>query len=408
MFFFMTRKRFEFYINNRINRIVEQYETDDIKLSINKIISELNSLKMDISKAINSFSNQDRNFNEELVRVSNEINNCKEEIKKILENGYSVDKDVLTRIIQSELKKHLLNSQSVLSMESNKKQPINSLNETDIRAIVRTELQNWQYSQRIDIKREIESKNRDIDNLRNALQQESLKNSEHEKKIISQEKEIAALKDIISAMKLDIDKLTNSSTTLEKTEVSEIVASSLSIPDKSYIVFGSDMESNNKHLENIINQTKVLRKKVIALFDDSQDLNIYLKLIDKCILKMEQLLSKNQDGDLEPDKLANDCAKIYKQTIVKAMSQEKLKDLLKEYMRTCNFRKLKWDIGKKLSDDDFQYLEEPILYEKVEDKELDNTIRVIKQDTYIIEYMDEDKKYEVIIPGIYCLGKFRE
>ena len=292
-----------------------------------------------------------------------------------------------------------------------RKLPDRTLDENDIRAIVRTELQNSQQSQgkeqswaeinayvsqmvnvyQSGVQAELERQNRDIDNLRNFLQRESLKNSEYERRILNQEKEISVLNDTIREMKSVINELLKPGP-----------------PPPEYILFGSDKESNNKYLENIINQTKVLRKKVTAVFDDSQDLNIYLKLIDKCILKVEQLLSKNEDGDLEPENLANDCAKIYKQTIVKAMSQEKLKELLKEYMRDCYFRKLEWYIGKKLSGDDFDYLEEPILYEEVEDKALDSTIRDIKQDTYIIGYMDEGEKYEVIIPGIYCLGKSRK
>lgn len=414
MFFFISRKQLEVRINNCVNKIIEQYGIDEIESKVNSICSEFNSFKKDVNKTVNTISNQGQQLNGELVRVSNDINNCREELRELARDRVSVDEDVHTRIIQSELEKRLSDIKKDLSTEIMRKLPDRTLDENDIRAIVRTELQNSQQSQgkeqlwaeinayvsqavsvyQSGIQAELERQNRDIDNLKNSLQRESLKNSEYEKRILNQEKEISVLSDTIREMKSAIEKLS--------------ISDEPGTPPLEYIVFGSDKESNNKYLENLINQTKVLRKKVTEVFDDSQDLNLYLKLINKCISKVEQLLSKNQEGDVEPDKLANDCAKIYKQTIVKAMSQEKLKELLKEYMRDCHFRKLEWYIGKKISGDDFDYLEEPILYEEVEDKALDSTIRDIKQDTYIIGYMDEGEKYEVIIPGIYCLGKSRK
>ena len=125
-------------------------------------------------------------------------------------------------------------------------------------------------------------------------------------------------------------------------------------------------------------------------------------------MKIEKIIAKNQNGEMEPEKIAYECVKIYKQTIVQAMSQKKLKDILEEYMKNCKFQKLDWNVGKQLENDDYEYLEEPILYEDVGEKELDCTIRSIKQDTYIIKYVEDGEELEAIIPGIYCLGKYRK
>lgn len=412
MFFFISKEQFKFQVNNYVNRIIERYDFNEMESNINSINIEMKILKGNVEKFTKTLLHEDKQFNDDLSHINNEINYCKEKIKGLEEGKFGVDENLFIRIIQSELDKRLLNIKSDLSVEISRKLSNNVLDENYIRKVINEEIKrvNNESSNRV----EIEQLLMEINNLKNLLQQEDLKNSNYIRKIDNQEKEISALTNTINKMQADIDKLSGIISNLkedEHTEKKETFKTDKIIPSTSNItciVFGNDLEKNNKYLENIINQTKLLREKIMKMFVDSEELNIYLKLIDKCILKIENLLLKNKNGDLEAEKLANDCAKIYKQTIVKAMSQKKLKALLEEYMRTCNFRKLEWYVGKKISEDDFEYLEEPILYENVDNKELDCTIREIKQDTYIIDYIDDEEKYEVVIPGIYCLGKFRK
>lgn len=172
-------------------------------------------------------------------------------------------------------------------------------------------------------------------------------------------------------------------------------------------LFCEEADQNIRVIEHFIRQTKNLKERLLAEFSDSESIELCIKLVDKCAGKMERLLSKNEQKELSSDQLANECAKILKQTIARAMSQKKLKHILDQYMQDCKLRKLNWTAGKKLEEEDFDYLEEPILYEDVSDREQKNTIRDVLQDTYIIDYMEDDMRYEAIIPGIYCIGRYQ-
>jgi hypothetical protein len=192
-----------------------------------------------------------------------------------------------------------------------------------------------------------------------------------------------------------------------KTVESEQAVQENPTEDTKYLTFTDDFQNNQELLQNMIEQTKLLRARITERYHDQKDFDIYLKLVDKCIEKLERISEKNQDHATEAEKLANDCVKAFKQTVVKAMSQEKLRDVMREYMAKCNFRKLDWKVGKTLTNDDYDYLEEPVLYVDVEDKSMDDSICDIKQDTYIIDYIEDDEKYEAVIPGIYCIGRYK-
>lgn len=171
----------------------------------------------------------------------------------------------------------------------------------------------------------------------------------------------------------------------------------------NFLVFNDDVNANKCKLMMLIEHAELLKK---SLVNDGMALeDVYVKLVQNMLDKLNKLSSKNAEKQYAADKLANETVKILRQTIVKGMTQEKLKDHFLQYMNECGIRKLAWSVGRKITNDDYEYLEEPIVYEEVSDERLIGTITEIIQDTYVIDYYDDDDKYEAIIPGQYRIGK---
>lgn len=366
MILFMTKELLKRHISDQVNDMAGQYGIDDMKSKIDAAANDLDSMRQETR----SLSGRSVQLESEISKLKREINGMKAVRRE------KADEAAVRRIVEDELKRRLPDIGSVVS-------------------------------------REVEAKGTDaqMERLQMLLQRESRKNAELENIVNSQKSDIKFLTETVASMKANMDRLSayvvkpvdHSPEQSGKYEDAKEVSAE---PMRQYLVFTDDCERNEGFLRKIVEQTKLLRAAIVNMYD-SQDVDVYLKLTDKCITKMGQIIDRNQDGGIDPEKVAHDCVKVLKQTVVKAMSQEKLKNVLNEYMAGCHFRKLDWKVGKKLYDDDYEYLEEPILYEDVDKKELDGTILGIRQDTFIIEYMEDDEKYEAIIPGIYCIGKYR-
>lgn len=175
-------------------------------------------------------------------------------------------------------------------------------------------------------------------------------------------------------------------------------------PIQNNLLFGVSSLEDEENLALLLSQAKVLKSKIVQICSGSDD--VYIKLVDNLIDKLGKIIEKNKDKQYSADKLANEVSKVLKQTIIKGMSQEKVKDVVKQYMDDCGIRKLDWAIGKKISDNDYEYLEEPIIYVDVNNESESETIVAIIQDTYIIDYYEDDDKYEAIIPGMYRIGRY--
>lgn len=185
-----------------------------------------------------------------------------------------------------------------------------------------------------------------------------------------------------------------------KEEVQELKSTQTKIKP---LVFDDNENKNKSKLLNLLEKAKILKEKLSGI--GIEDTDIYMKLVDNLINKLSKLIDKNDERKYTADKLANETARALRQTIVKGLSQKKIKGLFIQYMDECGIRKLDWHVGKKLTDDDYEYLEEPIIYEEVSDTTKIGTILEIIQDTYLIDYCEDDGKYEVIIHGMYRIGK---
>lgn len=199
---------------------------------------------------------------------------------------------------------------------------------------------------------------------------------------------ITALTQKVEQLTKDIEKL-NRGTEKQQKKIS--------------LFFDEDNNSNICKILMLIDRANVLKQELLDRGMSEDD--VYMKLVDNLLDKLIKLSTKNSEKSYGSDKLANEIVKILKQTIVKGMNQERIKDVFTKYMETCGIRKLDWSIGKKMTNDDYEYLEEPIMYEEVQEYNKVGTIVGILQDTYVIDYIEDTEKYEAIIPGIYRIGK---
>ena len=230
------------------------------------------------------------------------------------------------------------------------------------------------------------SGNETITQLIRNFEEEQKKNIALTELVNKQSEGIKALTKKIEQLTRDIEEL--------KTEKKE---------QKVSLYFDEDTDSNTSKILMLIHQAKSLKQTLLdkgMLLDD-----VYVKLVDNLLDKLNKMSAKNLEKNYAADKLANEMVKIFRQTIAKGMIQEKVKDIFSQYMENCGIRKLDWSIGKKMTNDDYEYLEEPIMYEEVLDAKKVGTIVDIIQDTYVIDYYEDNEKYEAIIPGVYRIGK---
>ena len=169
------------------------------------------------------------------------------------------------------------------------------------------------------------------------------------------------------------------------------------------LTFDDDVNANKCKLMKLIENAELLKKRLV--YDGIALENVYVKLVENMIDKLNKLSNKNTEKSYAADKLANETVRIFRQTVVKGMGQEKIKDYFLQYMDECGIRKLEWSVGRKITNDDYEYLEEPIMYKEVQDEKLIGIIIEIIQDAYVIDYYDDEEKYEAIIPGVYRICK---
>lgn len=408
MIFFMTRRKLEEYVNDCCEKIVSQYRIDVIAESFDKVNRDVATAKREIgqvSQAFQTLSSNDRALEEKIIKLQS-VNLNRQEvdtgIRKVVgelkdDIAKEIKNNILSQIPAPDIDVNEIKKIVDETIRSSLAQSTGNINIEEIKQSLKSELGvyvNQSVSSYFNgINSELNRQSKEIQQLKAALSQESSHNLTLSSKIEKQDESIQSLTSTVSMMKAELDKLNEMIRQLSH--------------DVSQVVFGADLCDNGKIIHNFIQQSKKLRTEISVKFDGDEEIDICLKLIDKCIAKMEVLYVKNEENALDSDKLANECAKIFKQTVIKAMSQNKLKDILDRYMQACKIRKLDWHIGKKMTDNDYEYLEEPILYEDVSDERLNNTIRDIKQDTYLIDYVEDEEKYEAIIPGIYCIGRYK-
>ena len=131
----------------------------------------------------------------------------------------------------------------------------------------------------------------------------------------------------------------------------------------------------------------------------------FLNLIDKCARDFAALRKKSPDADAGD--LAEESAKILKKTVCKALAKRELKFRIEEYLENCGVKKLEWREGKKLNDNEYAYLEEPVFYDDVTTPRQDGVITKIERESYYIAYEEDGRIRMALIPGTYHIGKYR-
>ncbi len=196
---------------------------------------------------------------------------------------------------------------------------------------------------------------------------------------------------------------TDTSKKIVEEVIEETLLTAVPIP-----VFTCDREENKRKLAESIFQCGELKKILEQNYGMDRSFDIYHKLLEKCQKKLSDLLRKVDEKDYDSEKLAGEMVKLLKQTMIKALSQEAVRDLVDGFLIKCGLRKIEFKNGDKLNDKDYDYIDDLVLYEEVDDITRDNRILEIKQDAYVLDYMDEYGEAEAVIPGIYKIGRYKD
>lgn len=165
------------------------------------------------------------------------------------------------------------------------------------------------------------------------------------------------------------------------------------------LMISEDVNNNEVVINNFIEKAIELKATIMSKSNNE----IHEKLLNKCINKFEALRNKTS---MYPDKLANRVAKVLDTTVCKLLSISECKEDVLNFVKACGVKVLDWEIGRKLSDADFEYIDENILTEGVNDPELDDTLVKVNQEGLIVEYIEDGEVYEVIIGAVCTIGIF--
>ncbi len=138
-----------------------------------------------------------------------------------------------------------------------------------------------------------------------------------------------------------------------------------------------------------------------------ESLDIYRRLLDKCQKKLESLSKKMDEKRFGSEKLAGEVVKVFSQSVVKGLSQESVAGLMGDFLAACGLRKIRFKPGQKLTDGDYEYVDDLVFYEDVDKASMNNCIIAVRQDAYVLDYTDENGPGEAVIPGSYKIGKYK-
>lgn len=400
-----------FWNQDKLKSFIDDYKINAMENMIINISSELNDLKRNVLRL-----NQDYGGSIKTLFENEQVLEYK--IKNVSGDREKIENEDIEQIVEEFFQRNIRDK--FVEFKRNEESKYKEVDE--LKTIV-SQLTNY-YSEEAereiynycnDVNQKVENQNREIYELKSMIMQLINNNTILTNKIKQQAEHIKKIENELEKQKITVVKENiNFGEPLkeEKKETKRIFTTN--IPEienykKQEVVAFSDNEIENlKIVENFQMQTKLLKTQMEEKFSDESEIDICIRLVDKCIDKLDKLQSKNEKSKLEPDCLANECAKILRQTIIKILSKKKLAKTLDNYFENCHVRKVRWFVGKKLEDEDYDYLDEPVLYEEVEDETKKNTICKIIQDGYIIDYIEDDIPYEVVIPGIYCVGSYKK
>ncbi len=172
-------------------------------------------------------------------------------------------------------------------------------------------------------------------------------------------------------------------------------------------VFTEDFSENKQALATCMIQCTKLGQTLEQACGTDESLDIYRRLLDKCQKKLESLSKKMDEKRYGPEKLAGEVVKVFSQSVVKGLSQESVAGLMGDFLVACGLRKLRFKPGQKLTDRDYEYVDNLVFYEDVDNEAMNNCIIAARQDAYVLDYTDENGPGEAVIPGSYKIGKYK-
>lgn len=171
-------------------------------------------------------------------------------------------------------------------------------------------------------------------------------------------------------------------------------------------LFNDNYIRNMKMLNNIIENAVILQNRYSGVLSEREENSIYFKTIDNCLKKLQKLSDKLSASEMESSQIVGELVKILNSTIIKNFVKKELYPLIDEFMINCRFIKKELEVGKKLGDDDYDYIGEMPLDVPVDSPEKHNRILSKEHDAYVIYYKDEDGLSCRIIDGKYSIGKY--
>lgn len=188
------------------------------------------------------------------------------------------------------------------------------------------------------------------------------------------------------------------------------------VVDSCDLSYPNDVQ-NNKQLcfddewECSLDTIKLIRDNAIRLKEQynyilsrSGDSNVYIRTVDNLINRLKKISEKPQNSS----KTADGISKAIKTTIMKNYCCNELKCVLDKYMDVCGFKRIELEIGKKIDDNDLDYIENCIRVDVDDDKQ-HNTIIKKTHDAYVFRCYDseENEFFDKIIPGGYSIGNYK-
>lgn len=406
MIFFMSRTRFEQYVKEHCDSIADQYVHlyDQLYKDMNRLENNVGDSNQKYNGRMDEILRFCRRNDTDLKKLSERITILEQTEPTERTSDPTAEMEKYAESLRQELKS-LAENRTDQSAYENEIKIIRDTTKRELGIYLEEKMSSYSNA----INQELERRNTEIQQLKLSLYHEKKTSEEMIAHIRKQNQEIERLSACILKLQQEMADIAVQTRSLQEPVTAQHSTPDLCTDEQKFLnyVFSDDSAENMNILNNYISQSHKLREQMQVLFEGREEGDIYLKLFDKCIRKLESLVEKNKERFYEADKLANESAKIFKQTIAKAMSQKQLRERLDQYMKACGIRKLDWRIGKVLENDDYGYLEEPILYDEVSDPKLNNTITEIRQDTYLIDYREDDRQYEAVIPGIYSIGRYR-
>lgn len=174
-------------------------------------------------------------------------------------------------------------------------------------------------------------------------------------------------------------------------------------------VFNADHAHNKYALEQFVLQCTKLKENYEAQLGRKESTQQYFEMVEKCQGQFEAMLRSMQEKNMTPAQLASQTVKILRQTLIRSMSQKTVKSMVEVFLWNCSVRKIEWEQGRKLSQQDGDYVDtHHVSYQKTKDMRIDRCIARIEQDAYAVDFEQEGEMYEVIIPGIYKIWKYEQ